>query len=162
MEPMNKKDGLNLLEGNLVKTIIKLGYPMALAAVAQTLYNLADTFWLGKLGKEALSAPVISFILIFFVLSIGIGFSVAGTSLVAQYIGAGEKEKAYKSAGNLLTYLVLFSVLFGFIGVILDKQLLGLLKRHLRTHPLLFQDHDAGHAPGLSHLCLSIRDEWLR
>lgn len=128
MEPMKKKDGLNLLEGNLVKTIIKLGYPMALASVAQTLYNLADAFWLGKLGKEALAAPVISFILIFFVLSIGIGFSVAGTALVAQYIGAGEKENAYKSAGNLLTYLVLFSVLFGIIGVMLDKQLLSLLK----------------------------------
>lgn len=116
-----------MLDGDMVKTIVKLGYPMALASVAQTLYNLADTFWLGKLGKEAISAPGISFILIFFILSIGIGFSVAGTSLVAQYIGAGENEKAYKSAGNLLTYLVLFSILFGSLGVLFDKQLLGLL-----------------------------------
>ena len=126
---MNKKNGLNLLEGNLVKTIIKLGYPMALASVAQTLYNLADTFWLGKLGKEALSAPIISFFLTFFVVSIGLGFSVAGTSLVSQYIGARQKENAYKSAGNLLLYLILFSFIFGGLGAILDKQLLGLLKK---------------------------------
>ncbi|MCP5108823.1 MAG: MATE family efflux transporter [bacterium] len=125
---MTQKNGLNLLEGNLVKTIVKLGYPLALAAVAQTLYNLADTFWLGKLGRDALAAPIISFILIFLVLSIGMGFSVAGTSLVSQYIGAKKEEKAYKVAGNLLTYLVLFSILFGALGVMLDKQLLGLLK----------------------------------
>ena len=133
---MNKKNGLNLLEGNLVKTIIKLGYPMALASVAQTLYNLADTFWLGKLGKEALSAPIISFFLTFFVVSIGLGFSVAGTSLVSQYIGARQKENAYKSAGNLLLYLVLFSFIFGGLGVILDKQLLGLLKTPADTFDL--------------------------
>lgn len=127
MDRMKHKEGLNLLDGSLVKTIIKLGYPMALASIAQTLYNLADAFWLGKLGKEAISAPGISFILVFFILSIGIGFSVAGTSLVAQYTGAGEKEKAYKSAGNLLTYLVVFSIIFGGIGVLFAKQLLGFL-----------------------------------
>ena len=133
---MTKKNGLNLLEGNLVKTIIKLGYPMALASMVHTLYNLADTFWLGKLGKEALSAPVISFFLIFFVISFGLGFSVAGTSLVSQYTGAGEKEKANKSAGNLLFYLTLFSIIFSGLGVIFDKQLLGLLKTPADTFDL--------------------------
>ena len=44
---------INLLEGNLFRTIIKLGYPIALATLVQTLYNLADTFWLGKLGRDA-------------------------------------------------------------------------------------------------------------
>lgn len=124
------------MEGNLLKTIIKLGYPMALASVAQTLYNLADTYWLGKLGKEALSAPGITFILVFFVLSIGIGFSMAGTSLVAQYIGAKEEEKAYKSAGNLLTYLILFSILSGGLAALFDRQLLGLLNTPADTFEL--------------------------
>jgi putative MATE family efflux protein len=133
---MTKVNGLNLLDGNLVKTIIKLGYPMALASLAHTLYNLADTFWLGKLGKEALSAPVISFFIIFFVISVGIGFSVAGTSLVAQYTGAGEKENAYKTAGNLLLYLVLFSIVFGGLGVLFDEQLLALLKTPPNTFDL--------------------------
>lgn len=123
-----KAKGLNLLEGNLTKTIIKLGYPMALASVAQTLYNLADTFWLGKLGKEALAAPVISFFIVFFVISIAIGFSVAGTSLVAQYTGAGESDKADRTAGNLLIYITVAAVILGGVGVLLDKQLLGLLK----------------------------------
>jgi putative MATE family efflux protein len=125
---MKKHQGLNLLEGSLVKNIIKLGYPMALGSLAQTLYDLADAFWLGKLGKAALSAPTISFFIIFFLISLGLGFSVSGTSLVSQYIGAKQNEEANKAAGNVLFYLVLLSFLFAGLGILLDKQLLGLLK----------------------------------
>jgi len=116
---MAKENRVNLLEGNLSGTIIKLGYPMAIASVVQTFYNLADTFWLGKLGRDALAAPIISFNIIFFILSLGMGFSIAGTSLVSQYTGSGEKEKANKVAGNLLGYLILFSIFFLFVGLFL-------------------------------------------
>ncbi|NIM18480.1 MAG: MATE family efflux transporter [Candidatus Aminicenantes bacterium] len=125
---MKKPHGLNLLEGSLVKNIIKLGYPMALGSLAQTLYDLADAFWLGKLGKAALSAPTISFFIIFFLISLALGFSVSGTSLVSQYIGAKQNEQANKAAGNVLFYLILLSLLFAGAGLLLDRQLLGLLK----------------------------------
>ena len=95
---MEKPNGLNLLEGSLVKNIIKLGYPMALGSLAQTLYNLADAFWLGKLGKEALSAPIIAFHIVFFLISVALGFSISGTALVSQYIGAKEKQIIKKLA----------------------------------------------------------------
>ena len=89
---MEKPNGLNLLEGSLLKNIIKLGYPMALGSLAQTLYDLADTFWLGKLGREAVSAPIISYHIVFFVISIALGFSISGTSLVSQYIGVKRRQ----------------------------------------------------------------------
>jgi len=126
MQKIDKK--INLLEGNLFRTILKLGYPVALATLVQTLYNLADTFWLGKLGRDALAAPVISFHIIFFVLSLAIGFSVAGTSLVSQYIGAKQEEKANQVAGNLLMFLVFLSFLFAVFGYFFDEMLLNLLK----------------------------------
>jgi putative MATE family efflux protein len=125
---MKKPLRLNLLEGSLAKNIIKLGYPMALGALAQTLYDLADAFWLGKLGKAALSAPTISFPVLFLVISFALGFSVSGTSLVSQYTGAKKKEDADRAAGNVLFFLVLLSVLFAGLGVLLDRQLLELLK----------------------------------
>jgi putative MATE family efflux protein len=124
---MTKENGINLLEGNLYKTILKLGYPMAIASVVQMLYNLADAFWLGKLGREALAAPIISFNIIFFIISLGMGFSIAGTTLVSQYTGSGEKEKANKVAGNLLLYLIFFSVFFVFVGLFFDKVFLNFL-----------------------------------
>jgi len=125
---MTKLDGLDLLEGDLLKSIFKLGFPVAMSSLLHMFYSVADTYWLGKLGKEAISAPVISYMITFFVFSIGMGFSTAGVSLVAQYVGAKQKEKAHQTAGNLLTYLILISALFGGLGVLLDEQLLMLFK----------------------------------
>jgi len=125
---MGKKNSVNLLKGNLYKTIILLGYPTALASIVQTLYNLADTFWLGKLGRQAISAPVISFNIIFFILSIAIGFSITGTSLVSQYTGANKPEKANKVAGNLLVYLVFLSIIFSVLGYVFSDEILKFLK----------------------------------
>jgi putative MATE family efflux protein len=124
---MTNKREINLLQGSLYKNIIKLGYPMALGSLAQTLYNMADAFWLGKLGKEALSAPIISFFILFFMISIGIGFSISGTSLVSQYIGAKQQENANRAAGNLLSLLVILSIVFSVIGLVFDEELLRLL-----------------------------------
>ncbi len=123
-----KKTNNNLLEGSLFKSILRLSYPIALGSVAQTLYNLADAFWLGKLGKEALSAPIISFFILFCVISLALGFSAAGTALVSQYTGAGQKEKTSTVTGNLLFYLMIFSVVFGGLGLIFDRELLTLLR----------------------------------
>jgi len=117
-----------LLEGNLVKTIIKLGYPVALGALAQTLYDLADALWLGRLGREALSAPTISFFMVFFIISLGIGFSMAGVSLVSQYLGAKQKEDANQAAGNLLVYLAVISIVLSGLGLLLAKPLFRLLQ----------------------------------
>ncbi len=125
---MRKDSRVDLLTGNMYKTIVKLGYPMALSALIHMLYNLADAFWLGKLGRTALAAPVISFNIIFFILSLGLGFSVAGTALVSQYMGANDREKASRAAGNMLTYMMIFSVFFVAIAFPFAKQFLTLLK----------------------------------
>ncbi|MCP4221327.1 MAG: MATE family efflux transporter [bacterium] len=121
------KNGLNLLEGDLRRTIIKLGYPIALSSLVQTLYNLADAFWLGKLGRDAVSAPIIAFFVLFFILSLAMGFSVAGTSLVSQYIGAGKKEEANKATGNLMTFLVLLSIALVVLGLAFDRAMLRVM-----------------------------------
>lgn len=123
----NRKQN-NLLEGNLYRNIIRLGLPLALASVLHTFYNLADTFWLGRLGRQTLSAPIISFNIIFFIISLAIGFSIAGTSMVSQYTGAGDAHRANKSAGNLLMFLMVLSLFFAGLGLLFDRELLVLLK----------------------------------
>ncbi|MBN2432448.1 MAG: MATE family efflux transporter [Acidobacteria bacterium] len=124
---MSRPRNLNLLQGDLLPTIIRLGYPTALASAAQTLYNLADTFWLGKLGRQALAAPVISFHIIFFIIAIGMGFSLTATALVSQYTGAGQPEKARQAAGNILVYSVGFSFVLAALGLIFERSLLRFL-----------------------------------
>lgn len=132
------KNRVDLLNGNLYKTIIKLGYPIAIATTIQMFYNLVDTFWLGKLGREALSAPIISFHVIFLLISIAAGFAVPATSLVSQYLGAKKKEKAQKAAGNILFYICILSVLLTIIGLIFENQILTILKTPSDTYSLTY------------------------
>lgn len=46
-----------ILNGPIEKTLLKLAYPLIVSNLVQVLYNITDTFWLGKLGREALAAP---------------------------------------------------------------------------------------------------------
>ncbi len=68
----------------------------------QTLYNVVDAFWLGKLGKVKFGAPTVSFPINFVFMSLAFGLSSAATALVSQYIGAKRQDMAEKSAMQVM------------------------------------------------------------
>ena len=45
-----------ILNGNLVKAILTLAIPVMLNSFIQSMYNLTDTFWLGKIGTTSQAA----------------------------------------------------------------------------------------------------------
>jgi len=108
--------------------LLRLGTPIGLAALIQTLYNLADTFWLGRLGPVALNAPVISFNLIFLMISFEMGLASAGTTAVSQYTGAGRHQEARRAAGNVLVLLGVGTVCLTGLGLWAEPWLLRLLR----------------------------------
>jgi len=90
--------------------------PLVFTQLIQILYNLVDTFWLGKLGRAAVSAPTVSWPIIFTVTMFAGGFSTAGLALVSQYVGAGKWERVDKVVGNLLVIMGVLAVVFGVGG----------------------------------------------
>ncbi len=116
-----------ILNGDIIRTALTLGWPVMAANVAETIYNLTDTFWLGKLGPEAVAAPSISWPITFLFISISAGFGTSGVSLVSQYTGAGLPEKANKSAGQLLFVLLSTSLTASFVGFPFAGDILALM-----------------------------------
>jgi len=98
-----------------------------LSNVFETVYNLTDAFWLGKLGPEAVAAPSISWPIIFLFMSISAGLGISGISLVSQYTGAGLPEKANKAAGQLLFVLLSTSFVASIVGFPFAGGVLALL-----------------------------------
>lgn len=99
-----------ILRGNLLKAIMSLAIPVVINSFLQTMYSLTDTYWLGQIGTEQLAAinlvaPVQSIII-----SFGTGITVAGAVLIAQYIGAGEKEEAKAMANQVFVCAMCFSL----------------------------------------------------
>lgn len=108
----------------MTRTVLVLSAPLMLNNLIQTVYNLTDTFWVSRLGDVSVAAVSLVWPVIFLMISLGIGLSVAGTALVSQYVGAGEREQAARAAGQVLAFCLLFSVIAGFTGFILAPKVL--------------------------------------
>lgn len=107
---MKKKYNRELiLSGNIVQAILSIAVPVVINSFLQTMYNLTDTFWLGKIGTEQLAAinlvtPVQSIIMNF-----GSGITVAGSVLIAQYIGARDEKNANHMANHIFICAIIFA-----------------------------------------------------
>ncbi|WP_297552079.1 MATE family efflux transporter [Thermococcus sp.] len=117
-----------IINGPIERTLLRLAGPLIVNNLVQVVYNITDTFWLGKLGREALSAPGVTWPIIGTLMSLGMGFATAGFAFVGQYIGAGEFKKAERSAGALYSLMLLFSVTTAVVSVLILPYALRFMK----------------------------------
>ena len=108
----------SLLEGPILPSLLKLAVPIVLANVLQSAYQLTDAFWVGRLGGAAVAAVSVSFPLIFLSIALGMGFGIAGSTLVAQYVGARDQRMVNHVAAQTLLMVALTSIVLGAIGFI--------------------------------------------
>ena len=118
---------VNVTDGALLKPLVVLSVPIILTNVLQVGYNLADTFWVGRLGQPAVAALSFSWAIVFLIISLSLGFSVAGTVLVAQNKGAGRIDRVSRVAGQTISVVVGVSLVFSVVGYALAPTLLELV-----------------------------------
>lgn len=116
-----------ILEGNLTKTIITLSLPLMINNFIQTIYNITDTYFVGKLGTTSIAAIQFVWPLTFLMLSFATGIGVAATALISQSIGAQDSQKAITFAGQTLLFNSVFSIIFGLLGYLISPWLLSVL-----------------------------------
>ncbi|PSP55029.1 MATE family efflux transporter [Halobacteriales archaeon QS_1_67_19] len=107
---------LDLTSGSVGWPLFYLSLPIVVTNLLQTAYNLADTFWLGQYSTKALAAISFAFPMVFLLIALGMGLSVAGSILVAQHVGAGEEREAEYAASQTVTFSVLASLVLGAAG----------------------------------------------
>lgn len=103
-------------EGNILRSLVSLAFPIIMANILQTMYQLVDTFWLGRLGANAVAAVSLSFPILFLILALGGGLTLAGTVLVAQYKGAGNKKMVDYSSSQTVFILFFVSIFLAVVG----------------------------------------------
>jgi putative MATE family efflux protein len=114
-------------EGSIVRSLVALALPIVFANVLQTAYQLVDTFWVGRLGGEAVAAVSVSFPLIFLMIALGGGLAVAGSVLVAQYAGARNAAKVNHVTAQTLLMVLVVSLLLSALGYALSPHALALM-----------------------------------
>ncbi len=116
-----------ILNGSIYKVIITLSIPIMINNLIQTLYNLADGVWVSKLGSVYFAATAFVWPVNFLFISLGIGVSIAGTSLLSQLIGAGDYEEANRYSSQLIVLSLIFSVCFTIIGYLVSPHIIKLM-----------------------------------
>ncbi len=96
----------NLTEGSILASLLALAVPIVFANILQTAYQLTDTFWVGRLGAEAVASISICFPALFLLISLGGGIVIAGSILVAQYTGRNDKRAADHVAGQTIVMML--------------------------------------------------------
>ena len=124
---MNMARDEELIDKPVLPTIFRLSWPIMVGESLQLMYNLADTYWVGRLGAEFLAAITVSFPIVFVFFSVGIGFSISGVALVSQYTGAGQRKKANLVTGQILIFAISISIFFAILGNIFGRPLLSLI-----------------------------------
>jgi len=99
-----------LTEPNLFKLILWLAAPLMLSMGINTIYEIVDTFWLSRLGKAALGAPIVSWPYPDILFGISFGLASSVSALVGQYIGAARYREAREAAGTVLGLMLAVTV----------------------------------------------------
>src|ERR1041384_3328196 len=113
-----------LLEGPVLPSLLRLAIPIVIANVLQSAYQLTDAFWVGRLGGAAVAAVSVSFPVIFLSIALGMGFGIAGSTLVAQYMGARNQRMVNHVAAQTLVMVALTSIALGALGYVVAPALL--------------------------------------
>ncbi|WKV13951.1 MATE family efflux transporter [Marivirga harenae] len=103
-------------EGKILNSLVSLAFPIIMANVLQTAYQLIDTFWLGRLGANAVAAVSLSFPILFLVLSLGGGLTLAGTVMVSQHKGAENQVKVNYASSQTVIVIFFISILLALVG----------------------------------------------
>ena len=116
-----------ILQGPIAGALLRLAGPVVLANVLQTVYQLTDTFWVGRLGAVAVAAVSFSFPVVFLFIAVGGGVTIAGTILVAQAEGRGDARQVDYVAAQTYAIVGVLAVVLSAAGYALAEPALRLM-----------------------------------
>ncbi|MCG5056958.1 MAG: MATE family efflux transporter [Limnoraphis sp. WC205] len=109
MSPSTPTRKYNLTEGSVGLKLIALTLPMVWGVFSVIAFDLADTYFVGKLGTPQLAAMSFAFPVFMVMGSLAIGLGTGAASVISRAIGEGDRDRVQRLTTNSLT-LSLFIV----------------------------------------------------
>ena len=103
--------------GPIGKTMLTTAVSMLAGTLAMSGYNIADTYFVGQLGKIPLAAMGFTFPVIMLIGCVFRGLGVGVMTTAAQALGSGNNGKAAKLITSGLLLILLVSVFFAVLGI---------------------------------------------
>ena len=133
--PTNMSRPATLTEGPIASTLLRLAAPIIGANMLQVGYQITDTFWVGRLSTQAVAAVAICFPINFLMIAIGGGLPIAGTVLIAQYKGRGDREAMGHVAAQTLVMVLGVAIILSVTGYLLAEPIVRLMGAEAEVIP---------------------------
>jgi putative MATE family efflux protein len=102
-----------LIEGPITATLVRLAAPNMVVMLAQTSVGLVETYFVGKLGTDALAGVALVFPLLMLMQMMSAGAMGGGiSSAIARALGAGRRADADALALHALAIAIVFGLAF--------------------------------------------------
>ena len=114
-------------EGRLSRAILLLSIPAVLEMIMESIFVIADIFFVSRLGADAVATVGITESMVTIIYAIAIGLGTATTSMVSRRIGEKHNAEASRTAFQAIMTGLLVSLLIGVPGAFFAEKLLGLM-----------------------------------
>lgn len=134
-----KPENNTLTEGSVVNHLIRLSIPASMGMIFNTLYNLSDFWFAGKLSDEALAGMSIAGSVFFLILSIGIGVQTGASAVIAPEVGRGNSDGVADRTDQVFGLSLVLSIVVTMTGIIWAEPLVRFLGAEENIAPLSMQ-----------------------
>ena len=121
-----EKDNSFMKRKPVFSLLISMSVPMMLSMLIQSLYNIVDSIYVSRLGTDALTAVSLAYPLQNAIVSVAVGIGVGISTAISIHLGAGDQEKADRSATLGIALTVFHCVLFVLAGIFITRPFLSL------------------------------------
>ena len=116
-----------MLNASIPRVTLEMAIPTIIAFLINSIYSLADTYFVSGLGKSATAAVSVNSALDQIIMMAGSMLAVGANSYVARLLGAREKEKADKVLSTAFFLALGAGTLFMVIGTVFMGPMVDLL-----------------------------------
>lgn len=122
-----RKQFVKMTQTPMPKLIISLGIPTMLSMMVTSLYNLADTAFVSKLGDPAIAAVSNLLALMSIIQAIGFTFGMGSGAIISRLLGKRDREGANEVGSSAFAIALISGLLIAVFGLIFMDPLIKLL-----------------------------------
>ena len=121
---MKAAENNELLSGNLKTNLIKLALPTSIGYALQSMYDMVDIYWIGKISASAVAGVTVFSTIFWIVVVLNEIIGSSSISLITQSYGKNDMERTKRILEQTLTFKMLVAVVAAIIISIILKPLL--------------------------------------
>lgn len=127
-ESMEERQYRRMTETPVGKLVIQLGIPTTISMLVTTIYNMADTYFVGELKDNSASGAIgVVFGLMAIIQAVGFMFGHGAGSMISRALGQRDKERASTLASTAFVCALVSGVIFSVLGLVFLEPLMRLM-----------------------------------